>query len=350
MICADRVHPSQIDQDLVTRMRASVLLLGALLARCGEANLPMPGGDAIGLRSIDLHVAGLRAMGASIDVAGGIIRAAAHSGLRGTEVILPQPSVGATENLLLAAVLATGTTVIRNAAREPEIADLAQCLTTMGARISGIQSDTLTVEGGRDLFGAVYPVMPDRIEMGTIACAAAITNGEVLLRHGRLDLLGAAAPALSEAGVELRQTADGVIARRSPAGLVGIDLQTRPYPGFATDLQAPVMALLSTAVGASLVTETIFEHRFRHVDELRKLGANIKVFGRAALVRGMPKLRGATVMGMDVRGAGALVVAGLAADGQTVVAGLEHIDRGYDRMAEKLVACGADIIRATPLQ
>jgi len=230
MICADRVHPSQIDQDLVTRMRASVLLLGALLARCGEANLPMPGGDAIGLRSIDLHVAGLRAMGASIDVAGGIIRAAAHSGLRGTEVILPQPSVGATENLLLAAVLATGTTVIRNAAREPEIADLAQCLTTMGARISGIQSDTLTVEGGRDLFGAVYPVMPDRIEMGTIACAAAITNGEVLLRHGRLDLLGAAAPALSEAGVELRQTADGVIARRSPAGLVGIDLQTRPIP------------------------------------------------------------------------------------------------------------------------
>jgi UDP-N-acetylglucosamine 1-carboxyvinyltransferase len=171
----------------------------------------------------------------------------------------------------------------------------------------------------------------------------------MLLRHGRLDLLGVAAPILIEAGVDLRQTAEGVIARRSPGGLVGLDFQTRPYPGFATDLQAPVMALLSTAVGASLVTETIFEHRFRHVDELRKIGANIKVFGRAALVRGVPKLRGANVMGLDVRGAGALVVAGLAADGQTVVGGLEHLDRGYDRMAEKLAACGADVIRTEVL-
>jgi UDP-N-acetylglucosamine 1-carboxyvinyltransferase len=194
--------------------------------------------------------------------------------------------------------------------------------------------------------GAVYPVIPDRIEMGTIACAAAITDGEVLLRHGRLDLLGAAVPVLVEAGIDLRQTAAGVIARRSAAGLVGIDFQTRPYPGFATDLQAPVMALLSTAVGASLVTETVFEQRFRHVGELRKMGVNIKVFGRAASLRGVPNLRGANVMGMDVRGAGALVIAGLGAVGQTVVGGLGHLDRGYDRVAEELAACGANISRA----
>lgn len=348
-ICADRLHPGRIDYGLVTRMRASVLLLGALLARCGEANLPMPGGDAIGLRSIDFHIAGLQAMGASINLEGGVIRAAAPSGLRGAEIILPQPSVGATENLLLAGVLATGTSVIRNAAREPEVTDLAQCLTTMGARISGMGGDTLTVEGSRNLNGTSYPVIADRIEMGTLACAAAITDGEVLLRHGRLHLLGVAASILSEAGIDLRQSADGIIVRRSPAGLIGIDFQTRPYPGFATDLQAPVMALLSTAAGASLVTETIFEHRFRHVDELRKMGANIKVFGRAALVRGVPKLLGAHVMGLDVRGAGALVVAGLAVDGETVVGGLEHLDRGYERMAEKLAACGADIIRTEAL-
>jgi UDP-N-acetylglucosamine 1-carboxyvinyltransferase len=187
--------------------------------------------------------------------------------------------------------------------------------------------------------------MPDRIEMGTIACAAAITNGELLLKHGRPDLLGAAAPALIEAGVDLRQTTEGVIARRSSAVLVGIDFHTRPYPGFATDLQALVMAMLSMAIGASMVTETVFEHRFRHVDELRKMGANIKVFDRATLLRGVPKLRGAMVVGMDVRGAGALVIAALGAEGQTVVGGLEHLDRGYDRIAEKLAACGADIIR-----
>jgi UDP-N-acetylglucosamine 1-carboxyvinyltransferase len=328
-------------------MRASVLLLGALLARCGEASIPMPGGDAIGLRNIDFHLAGLRAMGASIEQDGGMIRAVAPEGLRGAEIVLPQSSVGATENLLLAAVSANGTTSIRNAAREPEIADLARCLTAMGAVVSDTQGDAITIQGGPTVSGTAHRVMPDRVEMGTVACAAAMTDGEILLRDGRLDLLGAAAPVLTEAGVDLRQTAEGAIARRSSTGLIGVDFQTRPYPGFATDLQAPVMALLSTAVGASLVTETIFEHRFRHVDELRKMGAEIKVFGRAALVRGVAKLRGAPVMGMDVRGAGALVIAGLAADGQTVVGGLEHLDRGYDRMAEKLVACGADIIRAS---
>jgi UDP-N-acetylglucosamine 1-carboxyvinyltransferase len=346
-ICASHVDSRQVDQELVTRMRASVLLLGASLARCGEASLPMPGGDAIGLRDIDFHLAGLRAMGASIEQVGGMIKAVAPDGLRGAEIVLPHSSVGATENLLLAAVSADGTTIIRNAAREPEINDLAQCLIAMGALVSHSQGDAITIQGGPPLSGTAYQVMPDRIEMGTVACAAAMTDGEILLRHGRLDLLGAAAPVLIEAGVDLHQTAEGVIARRSSTGLIGVDFQTRPYPGFATDLQAPVMALLSTAVGASMVTETIFEHRFRHVDELKKMGADIKVFGRAALVRGVAKLRGAPVMGMDVRGAGALVIAGLAADGQRVVGGLEHLDRGYERMAEKLVECGANIIRAS---
>jgi UDP-N-acetylglucosamine 1-carboxyvinyltransferase len=345
-LCADRIHPGQIDAGLVSRMRASILLLGALLARCGEASLPMPGGDAIGLRGIDFHVAGLRAMGATVDLSGGMIRATAPYGLHGAEIALPQPSVGATENLLLAAVLANGETVIRNAAREPEIADLARCLITLGAAIGGVDSNTLTIKGDRPLAGAVHTVMPDRIEFGTIACAAAVTNGEVFLEHGRAELLGAAAAVLASAGVMLEPRESGMIARRATTGLTGVDLQTRPYPGFATDLQAPAMALLATASGASAITETIFEQRFRHVDELRKLGANIAVHGRTAWVRGMDRLVGARVMATDVRAAAALVLAGLSAAGDTIVDGLDHLDRGYDRMAEKLVACGADITRA----
>jgi UDP-N-acetylglucosamine 1-carboxyvinyltransferase len=345
-LIADRIQPRQIDSDLVGRMRASVLLLGALLARCGEASLPMPGGDAIGLRGIDFHVAGLRAMGAEIDLRGGMIHATASRGLRGAEVVLPQPSVGATENLLLAAVLATGETVIRNVAREPEIADLARCLTSMGARIEGLDSGVLCVEGCRPLGGAVHTVMPDRIELGTIACAAAVTGGEVLLAHGRAGLLGAAGPLLVSAGVALEAVESGVIARQAASGLTGIDLQTRPYPGFATDLQAPAMAMLATASGASAITETIFEQRFRHVDELRKMGATITVHGRTAWVRGVRRLVGAHVTATDVRAAAALVLAGLGAEGDTVLDGLDHLDRGYDQMAGKLVACGAVIVRS----
>jgi UDP-N-acetylglucosamine 1-carboxyvinyltransferase len=343
-ICADHIHPAQIDPGLVGRMRASILLLGALLARCGHATLPMPGGDAIGLRGIDFHVSGLQAMGAQIDLTGGTIHATARHGLHGADIHLPQPSVGATENLLLAAVLASGTTIIRNAAREPEIADLAACLATMGARITG--TDTLTIHGNANLTGAVHTVMPDRIELGTIACAAAVTNGSVFLQHASADLLAAAAPLLATAGVQLQPIEGGLIARRAPAGLTGIDLQTRPYPGFATDLQAPVMAMLATADGTSTVTETIFEQRFRHVDELRKMGAHISVRGRTAFVRGVNQLTGAGVTATDVRAAAALVLAGLGATGQTVVDGLDHLDRGYDRMAEKLVACGAQIFRS----
>lgn len=344
-LCADHVHPALIDRELVGRMRASILLLGALLARCGEACLPMPGGDAIGLRGVDFHIAGLRAMGAEIDLAGGVIYARARHGLHGAEIVLPQPSVGATENLLLAAVPASGRTIIRNAAREPEIADMVNCLSAMGARITGMDTDVLTIEGGAALTGAVHTVMPDRIEMGTIACAAAVTDGEVFLRHGQLDLLGAAAPLLAQAGVSLEAAAGGVIARRSAGGLQGIDVKTGPYPGFATDLQSPVMAMLATASGASCITENIFEQRFRHVDELRKMGARINVHGRMAWIHGVERLSGAHVTATDVRAAAALVLAGLAAEGKTVLDGLDHLDRGYDGMAEKLGDCGADISR-----
>ncbi|WP_428660659.1 UDP-N-acetylglucosamine 1-carboxyvinyltransferase [Reyranella sp.] len=343
-IAADRIQPAHIDRDLVSRMRASVLLLGALLARCGEAHLPMPGGDAIGLRGIDFHVAGLRAMGAVISLDGGTIRATAPHGLQGADILLPQPSVGATENLLLAAVLASGRTTIRNAAREPEIADLAACLTAMGAHIAGIGSHMLTIDGGHALAGAVHTVLPDRIEFGTLACAAAATDGELMLPNGRVDLLGAAAPLLDAAGVEMREVDGGVVARRAAGGLRGIDVTTGPYPEFATDLQAPTMALLALATGASAITETVFEQRFRHVDELRKMGADISVRGRTALVRGVARLQGASVTCTDVRAAAALVIAGLNASGETTVGGLDHLDRGYDRMIEKLAAVGADIV------
>lgn len=344
-LCADQVHPAHVDRNLVGRMRASILLLGAILARCGKACLPMPGGDAIGLRGIDFHIAGLRAMGAEVDVTGGIIHATAPRGLHGAQIVLPLPSVGATENLLLAAVLARGRTVISNAAREPEIIDLVHCLAAMGAQIEGIGSDVLTIEGDRPLTGAVHTVMPDRIEFGTIACAAAVTDGEVMLQHARADLLGAAGFVLAAAGVELEEVESGLIARRLSTGLTGTDFHTRPYPGFATDLQSPVMAMLATAEGASAITETIFEQRFRHVDELRKMGATITVRGRTAWVRGVERLTAAQVTATDVRAAAALVLAGLGAKGDTVLDGLDHLDRGYDRMADKLVACGASINR-----
>ena len=344
-LCAAQPRPAGIDAELVRRMRASVLLLGALLARCGEASLPLPGGDAIGQRGIDFHLAGLRAMGAEVALEGGVVHARAPHGLHGAEIALPQPSVGATENLMLAAVLARGTTTIRNAALEPEIADLAQCLAAMGAAIAGLGTGTLTIEGGRPLHGAIHTVMPDRIELGTLACAAAMTDGEILLANAQPEMLGAALPLLRAAGVEMEAAPGGLAARRAAGGLAGVDLVTRPYPGFATDLQAPAMALLSVAPGASAITETIFEQRFQHVGELRKMGADIAIRGRTALVRGVPQLTGARVMAGDVRAAAALVLAGLAARGETVLDGLDHLDRGYDRMAAKLAACGADLRR-----
>ncbi len=344
-LCADRLQPARIDPGLVGRMRASVLLLGAVLGRAGAVDLPLPGGDAIGLRGVDFHLDGLRAMGATITLDAGWLRARAPAGLRGAAITLPFPSVGATENLMLAAVLAEGRTSIANAAREPEIADLAECLIAMGARIEGLGGDSLVIEGGRPLAGAVHAVLPDRIELGSLACAAAATGGELLLARGRLALLGAAQPLLAEAGVSLRETPEGVLAELAPGGLRGIDLTTRPYPGFATDLQAPVMAMLATARGASAITETIFESRFRHVDELRRMGAEITLRGRTAWLRGVPRLRGAEVNATDIRAAVALVLAGLAAAGETRLVGLDHLDRGHDGMAARLAACGAAVRR-----
>lgn len=346
-LCADRVHPGEIEAGLVMRMRASILLLGALLARCGEARMPMPGGDSIGLRTVDFHLAGLRAMGAEITLEHGIIDARAPDGLHGAEIQLEFPSVGATQNLLLAAVLANGTSILGNVAREPEVVDLCTCLIAMGARIEGIGSSTLAIEGRHALGGVLHRVMPDRIELGTIACAAAATGGEILLEGGTLGLLGAAAPLLEQAGVGLREVPGGLVALRAAGGLVGIDVVTQPWPGFATDLQAPTMALLCIADGAGTVTETIFESRFRHVDELRRMGAAITVRGRTALVRGVPALDGASVMATDVRAGAALVIAGLTARGTTLIDGLDHIDRGYDGLAHKLAACGARLKRCT---
>ena len=344
-IAADPLRPTEVDAELVARMRASVLLLGALLARCGQARLPMPGGDAIGLRGVDFHLAGLRAMGASIEVSGGVIEARAPNGLHGAAIDLPMPSVGATENLLIAAVLARGTTVMRNAAREPEVADLAQCLVAMGAAIEGIGGPVLTIAGGRPLHGAQHLVLPDRIEMGTMACAAALTGGELLLEGGDAALLGAAGPILAEAGVMLEATPEGLRARRATQGLRGVDLRTAPFPGFATDLQSPAMALLSVAAGASAITETIFEQRFRHVDELRRMGAEISVRGHTAWLRGVARLAGAPVAGTDVRAAAALLLAGLGARGMTELRGLDHLDRGHEAMVERLQACGAVVER-----
>lgn len=346
-MAADRIRSGAVDAELVGRMRASILLLGALLGRTGEAAVPMPGGDAIGLRGIDFHLSGFRAMGATVELVDGVVRAKAPNGLKGAEIVFPRVSVGATENLMLAAVLADGQTILRNAALEPEIADLAACLVGMGAKIAGIGSDTLVIEGGAPLTGVVHRVMPDRIEIGTVACVAAMTGGEIVISNANRELLGAAAPALESAGISLVDSGDGlVIARRTGATLVGIDLVTQPYPGVATDLQAPVMAMLTLADGVSSITETIFDQRFRHVDELRKMGANILVRGSTAVIRGVPKLSGAQVTGTDVRAAAALLIAGLAAEGETVLTGLDHLDRGYDAIVARLSALGGRMVRS----
>jgi UDP-N-acetylglucosamine 1-carboxyvinyltransferase len=330
--------------DIVRKMRASVLVLGPLVARVGEARVSLPGGCAIGARPVDLHLKGLEAMGASISLEGGYITATAPRGLHGAVIVQPFPSVGATENLLMAACLADGQTVIANAAREPEIIDLAHCLIAMGARITGVGSDRLTVEGVRALHGATHPIVADRIETGTYAVAAAITGGDVHLRGGRLDHLGAVAARMHEAGVDLIEQNGGLTVRRLN-GLHGADVMTEPYPGFPTDMQAQFMVLASVAEGASMLTETIFENRFMHVPELNRMGARINVHGKSAIVRGVPALSGAPVMATDLRASVSLVLAGLVAKGETVVNRVYHLDRGYEAVEEKLAGCGADIER-----
>jgi UDP-N-acetylglucosamine 1-carboxyvinyltransferase len=330
--------------DIVRKMRASILVLGPLVARTGQARVSLPGGCAIGTRPVDLHLKGLEQMGATILLDGGYVNASAPKGLRGATIVLPFPSVGATENLLMAACLADGETVIANAAREPEIIDLADCLVAMGAEIQGIGGDRLTIQGRSSLHGATHAIIADRIETGTYACAAAITGGQVHLRGGRLDHLGAVAHALHEAGVEMTEQGGGLTVRRLN-GLHGTDAMTEPYPGFPTDMQAQFMALMSVADGASMLTETIFENRFMHVPELARMGARINVHGASAIVRGVPGLSGAPVMATDLRASVSLVLAGLAAKGETMVNRVYHLDRGYEAVERKLAACGADIER-----
>jgi len=330
--------------DLVRKMRASVLVLGPLLARHGRARVSLPGGCAIGTRPVDLHLKALEQMGAEIEITAGYIEARAPGGLKGARIIFPQVSVGATENILMAAALARGQSEIVNAAREPEITDLAACLMRMGARIEGIGTDRLVVEGVSSLGAATHPIIADRIEAGTFACAAAITGGSLLLQGARLDHLGAVTRTLREAGVDVAEEEGGLRVTRSN-GLRGADVMTEPFPGFATDMQAQFMALMCVAEGASMITETIFENRFMHVPELSRMGARINFHGASAIVRGVKHLSGAPVMATDLRASVSLILAGLAAEGETIVNRVYHLDRGYERVEAKLAAVGADIER-----
>ena len=331
--------------DLVRKMRASVLVLGPLLARCGEAKVSLPGGCAIGTRPVDLHLKGLAQLGAEIELHDGYVFAKAPKGLVGGRVVFPNVSVGATENLMMAATLARGETEIVNAAREPEVVDLAHCLTAMGADIGGIGTDTLHIRGVERLHGAEHAVIPDRIETGTYAMAAAITDGDIELIGARVDQLEAVAQTLTQARVAVSPTARGLRVGRINGQLTGVDVMTEPFPGFPTDLQAQFMALMTAASGAAMITETIFENRFMHVPELCRMGASINVHGASAMVRGVKRLTGAPVMATDLRASVSLVLAGLAADGDTILNRVYHLDRGYERLVEKLGACGAEIER-----
>lgn len=331
--------------DLVRKMRASILVLGPILARCGEARVSQPGGCAIGTRPVDLHLKGLQELGAEITLDGGYIEARAPKGLVGGQVVFPFVSVGATENLMMAAALARGRTTLLNAAREPEVQDLGQCLKAMGAQIQGIGSDTITIDGVEALHGAAHIVLADRIETGTFAVAAAITGGEVELLGANLDHIGSFVDVMKAAGVSIEPTNSGVFVAAEAGQVSGVDAMTEPYPGFPTDLQAQFMALMTVSDGAAMVTETIFENRFMHVPELSRMGANITLHGGSALVRGVERLTGAPVMATDLRASVSLVLAGLAAEGETIVNRVYHLDRGYQRVEEKLAACGADISR-----
>ncbi|MEN3977101.1 UDP-N-acetylglucosamine 1-carboxyvinyltransferase [Emcibacter sp. SYSU 3D8] len=331
--------------EIVNRIRASVLVLGPLLARTGQATVSMPGGDAIGIRPIDQHLKGLEAMGAKIELKGGNVIASAPGGLKGATIRFPFVSVGATENLLMAATLAKGTTIMENAAREPEVTDLAQCLVAMGASIHGIGTECLVIQGVDALHGANHTVMPDRIEAGTYAVAAAITGGELVLDGANVEHLGSVFESLAKAGVNISNGLGKVRVSHPTGRCRGFDVITHPFPGFPTDMQAQFMALMAVADGASLITETIFENRFMHAPELARMGADITVHGSSAMVRGNPRLRGAPVMATDLRASVCLVLAGMAAEGETVVNGVYHLDRGYEKLEEKLRAVGADISR-----
>jgi UDP-N-acetylglucosamine 1-carboxyvinyltransferase len=331
--------------EMVKTMRASILALGPLLARCGEARVSLPGGCAIGLRPVDQHIKGLQAMGAEIDLDHGYIDARAKR-LSGANFVFDVVTVTGTENLLMAATLAAGTTVLDHAAREPEVVDLADCLNAMGARITGAGTDRIVIEGVSRLSGATYAVMPDRIETGTFLVAAAATGGDVALTGARPDTLGAVLDKLAEAGVAA--TIDGSTIRIQRNGrLRSVSMRTAPYPGFPTDMQAQLMALMTVADDAAMITETIFENRMMHVQELKRLGAAIEMEGNTAIVRGAQKLTAANVMATDLRASAGLVIAGLIAEGETVIDRIYHLDRGYERIEDKLSALGAHIRRVS---
>jgi UDP-N-acetylglucosamine 1-carboxyvinyltransferase len=331
--------------DAVRKMRASFLVLGPLVARIREAMVSLPGGCAIGARPVDLHLKGLAAMGAEIELTGGYVLARAPHGLKGAEFVFPSVSVGATEHLLMAASLAKGTTVLENAAREPEIGDLGRCLIAMGAKISGLGTPRIIIEGVKELGPATHAVLPDRIETGTYAIAAAIAGGEVELTGTSTELIGVLVPLLRSTGAEVQATSFGLSVSRNGAEVKPADVTTAPFPGFPTDLQAQYMALMAIAKGTSHIRETIFENRFMHVPELLRMGADIKVEGDVAIVTGQDRLKGAPVMATDLRASVSLVLAGLAAEGETIVNRVYHLDRGFERIEEKLKACGADIER-----
>jgi len=336
---------STADYEIVRKMRASNLVLGPLLARHHQAIVSLPGGCAIGARPMDIHVAALEAMGAEIELKDGYLHARAPGGLKGAKVPLRFASVGATENVLMAATLAKGTTVIENAAREPEIVDLAHCLRRMGAQIEGEGTSTITIEGVDRLGAATHPVVTDRIELGTYMLAPVFAGGEVECLGGRLDLVGSFAEKLDAAGVDVTETPEGLKVKRRSERAKAVDVTTEVFPGFPTDLQAQMMAMLCTATGTSVLEEKIFENRFMHAPELIRMGADIEVHGGVATVRGVPRLKGAQVMATDLRASVSLILAGLAAEGETVVSRVYHLDRGYEHVEEKLGAVGAKIAR-----
>ncbi|KFL30959.1 UDP-N-acetylglucosamine 1-carboxyvinyltransferase [Devosia riboflavina] len=332
--------------DLVSKMRASFWVIGPLLARCHEARVSLPGGCAIGTRPVDLFLFGLKELGAEIDIDEGyVVARAPKGGLVGNRIVFPKVSVGATHTLLMAATLAKGTTVIENAAQEPEITNVAECLVAMGAKISGIGTRTLTIEGVEKLHGASVEVIPDRIETGTFAMAAAMTGGDVLLRGARPEHLQSALDILARTGVDLTTEADGIRVKRNGNGIQPVDIETHPFPGFPTDLQAQFMALMTMSQGTSHVRETIFENRYMHVAELARFGADIAVDGQVATIQGKSQLKGAQVMATDLRASVSLVIAGLAAKGETIVNRIYHLDRGFERLEDKLSRCGAEIER-----
>ncbi|MEZ0278427.1 UDP-N-acetylglucosamine 1-carboxyvinyltransferase [Methyloceanibacter sp.] len=346
-LTAEEIVDTTAPYEMVARMRASFWVLAPLIARCGRAKVSLPGGCAIGTRPVDLHLTTLQQLGAEIELEGGYVLARAPRGLTGAKVELSKVSVGATHNALMAAVLARGESLIEGAAREPEVADLASCLIKMGARIEGVGTSALWVQGRETLYGAEHTVLPDRIETGTYAMAAAITGGEVLLEGARADLLEEALQTLRSTGVEIEERPTGLRVARNGGGLGPVSVETQPFPGFPTDLQAQLIALMCMANGTSQIRETIFENRFMHVQELARLGARIELKGDTALVTGVGAggLRGAQVMATDLRASVSLIIAGLAAQGETMIGRVYHLDRGFERIEEKLSQCGAHIER-----